>query len=205
MSPTSPLIRVLAVPALCGLVLAGCGQDVVTTDPGSDPPAPDESTTSQPGTVPIPSDDTTSDDQTSDDATTSSDDEVTSSPTGQDGDPPVTSPPPSAPAEPADLTVRVDDGSGTVSTWTLSCDPPGGDHPQPDVACGVLGAVGVQVLVPQREAVACTEIYGGDETATIEGTYGGREVGAEYSRTNGCEIAQWDLLQPVLQPSVTDS
>lgn len=199
MSPTSPLIRVLAVPALCGLVLAGCGQDVVTTQPGSDPPAPEESTTSDPGTVPIPSDD-----ETSDDEATGSDDEVTSSPPGRDGGPPVT-PPLSAPAEPADLTVRVDDGSGAVSTWTLSCDPPGGDHPQPDVACGVLGAVGIQELIPQRGAVACTEIYGGDETATIEGTYGGRSVVAEYSRTNGCEIAQWDLLQPVLQPSGTDS
>ena len=38
----------------------------------------------------------------------------------------------------------------------------------------------------------CTEIYGGPQTATVTGTFRGEPVSAEFSRTNGCEIARWD-------------
>ena len=39
---------------------------------------------------------------------------------------------------------------------------------------------------------------GGDQTAVIEGTLNGEPLRTELSRTNGCEIARWDALQPVL-------
>jgi hypothetical protein len=38
---------------------------------------------------------------------------------------------------------------------------------------------------------ACTQIYGGPERATVTGTIGGRRVARRFSRTNGCQIADW--------------
>ena len=43
--------------------------------------------------------------------------------------------------------------------------------------------------------MACTEIYGGDQVALVEGS-GFRAI---LNRTNGCEIARWDALAPVLE------
>jgi hypothetical protein len=47
----------------------------------------------------------------------------------------------------------------------------------------------------------CTQVYGGPERATIVGTWNGRPVNASYKRTDGCEIARWRKLGPVLSPS----
>jgi hypothetical protein len=50
--------------------------------------------------------------------------------------------------------------------------------------------------------VACTEIYGGPDVATITGSVDGEPVDATVTRSNGCEIARWDALEPVLgEPS----
>lgn len=40
----------------------------------------------------------------------------------------------------------------------------------------------------------CTEIYGGDDTATITGTVDDTEIDAAVDRVNGCAIAAWDEL-----------
>ncbi len=44
---------------------------------------------------------------------------------------------------------------------------------------------------PTPDTVACTEIYGGDATATVVGTVGPKELDARFSLQNGCEIARW--------------
>ncbi len=44
----------------------------------------------------------------------------------------------------------------------------------------------------------CTEIYGGPETAEVTGTLDGASVDAEFHRTNGCGIADWDLFATLL-------
>jgi hypothetical protein len=46
----------------------------------------------------------------------------------------------------------------------------------------------------------CTQVYGGPETATITGTWRGERVDASYRLTDGCEIARWRKLGPVLSP-----
>ncbi len=105
---------------------------------------------------------------------------------------------PSATAGPTSLTVTVLDSKGAApQSWTLTCDPTGGTHPDPAAACSALAAVPAP-FTPVSPKVACTEIYGGDQTATIVGTYAGEPVDASYDRTNGCEIARWDALAPVL-------
>lgn len=77
---------------------------------------------------------------------------------------------------------------------TLRCHPNGGTHPDPDGACAAL-LDNEDALKPVAGDVACTEIYGGDQVATITGP----DVQASFSRANGCEIARWDALKAVLE------
>jgi hypothetical protein len=46
----------------------------------------------------------------------------------------------------------------------------------------------------------CTEIYGGPETATVDGTLDGIEVDYEINRTNGCGINDWERVFARLVP-----
>ncbi len=84
-----------------------------------------------------------------------------------------------------------------AQTWTLTCDPAGGNHPDPVAACAALAAA-ADPFAPTPPDQACTMIDGGPQTATIVGTYRGVSVTASYSRSNGCEIARWDAVAPVL-------
>ncbi len=79
----------------------------------------------------------------------------------------------------------------------LTCDPPGGDLPDPAGACRTLADQREALAQPSAD-VACTEIYGGPETATISGTLDGQAVEVLLSRSNGCEIDRWERLRPVL-------
>lgn len=131
-------------------------------------------------------------------ATTSPDDPVSS-------DDPTTSPDPSdEPSEPAtpvsaDLTVVVDaTGEGATTTYTLTCEPLGGHHPDAAAACGAIAAAGgPAAFEPVPMGVACTEQWGGPQTATVTGTVAGETVTAEFNRTNGCEISRWEALEPL--------
>lgn len=80
---------------------------------------------------------------------------------------------------------------------TLTCDPPGGSHPNPAAACARL-AEQPDLLEPLPPDRRCTQQYGGPETATITGTWRGQPVDVTHSRTNGCGIARWQALGPVL-------
>ena len=99
-----------------------------------------------------------------------------------------------------DLTIVVRDGTGKTSTWRLTCDPPGGNHPDPEAACRVLEANGAAALPPVPEDKVCTQIYGGPETATITGTWQGRQVLSQFARNDGCQISRWKLLEGLLPP-----
>jgi len=112
--------------------------------------------------------------------------------------PAPSTPMPSGPPLAADLQVTVDDGAGNRSAFTLRCQPPAGTHPDPAAGCAGLAAAGLPAFAPTDPGVACTEIYGGPETATVTGTVSGQRVDATFSRTDGCEISRWDALAPVL-------
>ena len=99
------------------------------------------------------------------------------------------------------LTIRYDDGHGTVQEWTLSFDPPGGTHPDPEAACRALAEHGRTALAPVPDNQPCTMIYGGPQTARITGTWKGEPVDAMLSRTDGCEIARWKALRGLLPAS----
>ena len=81
--------------------------------------------------------------------------------------------------------------------WKLSCDPPGGDHPDPEAACQVLDAH-ADALRPVAKDRACAQVYGGPEQATITGTWRGQRVFSTLSRTDACEIARWAALEGLL-------
>jgi Subtilisin inhibitor-like len=92
------------------------------------------------------------------------------------------------------ITYRPAGAAGGEQTATLTCDPDGGTHPDPTKACDAL-LENEDALESVPGDVACTEIYGGPQVATITGG----PVHASFSRSNGCEIARWEALRPVLE------
>lgn len=99
----------------------------------------------------------------------------------------------------AELTIVVDLGQGgSTTTYKLSCDPPGGDHPDPVGACQALEVNGVSALPPVPKDLACTMIYGGPQRATVTGSWNGQKVSSAFNRTNGCEIDRWTQMVPLL-------
>lgn len=124
-------------------------------------------------------------------------------PAGSATAPAPTATPPSPTAAPAavdaSLTITLDEtGQGAVRTMTLTCDPVGGDHPDPAGACAALAVAGPDAFEPPAGDVMCTELFGGPQVATVGGTVAGAQVSARYSRTDGCEIGRWDALAPLL-------
>ena len=97
---------------------------------------------------------------------------------------------PAAPAGSlAGLTVTVDpdgEGSRPARRATIRCD-----SAEDSALCRVVARVPPKAFEPTPGNVACTQQYGGPQTATVEGTLRGDPVSAEFSRVNGCEIARW--------------
>ncbi|MFE1749758.1 SSI family serine proteinase inhibitor [Streptomyces anandii] len=92
-------------------------------------------------------------------------------------------------------------GAGRDGTYELYCRPAGGSHPDARGACGALERNtrwGRDTFAPVPQGSVCTMQYGGPATAHVTGTWAGRPVDAEYDRGNGCEIARWDRLVPLL-------
>jgi hypothetical protein len=100
---------------------------------------------------------------------------------------------------PVSISVRYDDGiGGRVRTGALECTASG------ERAAGALaGPLPAKKLCAQARSLAslltrkpakgraCTQIYGGPETARVKGTIGGRAFDRRFKRTNGCEIADY--------------
>nr|WP_269329894.1 SSI family serine proteinase inhibitor [Kineosporia babensis] len=94
------------------------------------------------------------------------------------------------------MSIEVTDGEST--TWQLSCDPAGGDHPDAKAACAALAEHGAKALPATGPDTVCTQIFGGEQTAVVTGSWQGRAVEATFSRQDGCEISRWDALAPLL-------
>lgn len=78
---------------------------------------------------------------------------------------------------------------------TVTCADPsaGGEE------CAAIERVDAEELAPTPPDVACTQIFGGPQEATIEGTLRGEELDIQLSRRNGCEISRWEAAQPLLR------
>jgi hypothetical protein len=99
--------------------------------------------------------------------------------------------PATRPAALADLTVEVDPGGKRA---VVRCD-----GPEDSELCRAVAALDAKVFEPTPGNVACTQQYGGPETATVTGTFRGERVDAEFARRNGCEIARWEDAAPLLE------
>jgi hypothetical protein len=96
----------------------------------------------------------------------------------------------------ANLVVTVDadgDEAQPAKELQLTCKAPTDSD-----ACGAAAGISFAELEPTGEDVACTQQYGGPETATIKGRLRGQDVDATFTRTDGCEIARWDNVKPLL-------
>lgn len=96
------------------------------------------------------------------------------------------------------LTIVYDDGAGKRTTWRLTCNPPGGDHPDPAKACDTLAAQGAAALRPVPQGTTCGQQFGGPETAAITGLWMGEQLISALSKQNNCEISRWKSLVGLL-------
>lgn len=96
----------------------------------------------------------------------------------------------------AQLAVRVDDdGNGPHAARTAQLDcASSGQSP----ACATIAKLKPSEFAATPSDTACTQIYGGPETATVRGTLNGASVNANFKRTDGCEIARWKAVAPLL-------
>ncbi|MFC7326135.1 SSI family serine proteinase inhibitor [Marinactinospora rubrisoli] len=186
--PTTALAHAAMLAALSFLV-AGCGgaTEVAAQDESASPsssPSPDSGASSSAGSDgSAPSDDSGGDGTGHDDA--SNDD----------------------PAE-IELTIELSlDSEGepvlegfSPGTWTLTCSPAGGDHPEPEAACADLSDAGTEVFEPVPESQPCTFVYGGPEVATVTGRVGDTEVDSTFRRSDGCEVDRWEQPGALLTP-----
>jgi hypothetical protein len=127
---------------------------------------------------------------------------------GDDEDEPAAPPTAAAPAAGAfELSIRHDDGAGNRATAILTCNEreqrAGGfltRRAAVDELCAKARSIKQLLTTQPDKARACTQIYGGPETARITGTIDGVKVDRRFSRTNGCEIADFNSAGELLQP-----
>lgn len=100
------------------------------------------------------------------------------------------------------VTVVQDAGAGTPSVrYSLQCSPPGGTHPRAAAACAHLAGL-ADPFRPLAADRSCSLLFGGPDRASVTGTWHGRPVDLQLSRTDGCRIAQWQSLGPLLDQPV---
>ena len=89
-------------------------------------------------------------------------------------------------------TIAVEGGTGSVTGYLTD--------PAPVIAAlANTDAAGVLLNRPDDQQ-ACTEQYGGPDVAHVTGTIGSAAIDLTIDRADGCGIADWDLLQPLLPP-----
>jgi len=86
---------------------------------------------------------------------------------------------------------------GPSDRWTLRCGPTGGSLPARVSACRKLDSLKAP-FAPIRKDAVCTEIYGGPGVARVTGHFRGKRIWAQFRRRNGCEIARWERVRPLL-------
>jgi hypothetical protein len=109
----------------------------------------------------------------------------------------------------ADLSVSFTDAAGDLAEYRLAClgdtatftgeVPPGVDAV---TACLSVATDTARMLLDPDIMTdrACTEIYGGPETATVVGLLDDIEIDYEINRTNGCGIDDWERVFAGLVP-----
>ena len=94
----------------------------------------------------------------------------------------------------SDLTVFYYPSPGSEVTFKVSCltHSISGTHPNKKAICAAIAKHGTHLFAPVPTGIACSEIYGGPETARISGTVRGSKINSVFSRTDGCQVARWN-------------
>ncbi|MBM3691289.1 MAG: hypothetical protein FJW76_04710 [Actinobacteria bacterium] len=93
--------------------------------------------------------------------------------------------------------VYQDSPEAKAVTWQLTCNPAGGNHPHPNLACREIRRAVNPFKKPASDEI-CTKIYGGPQQAVVTGVWAGKKVNRKFTRTDGCEINRWQQLQVTL-------
>jgi hypothetical protein len=176
----------LAALAALGLLITACGtepDEVGTTAPEAEqesasPSAPDEDDTEASPEATGPDDDTEGSGGSADGAET---------------------------ALTIERTLSEDDGLSPEAgyeegTWTLTCGPVGGDHPEAQAACDEIAEVGTDPFLLDTSTMTCTMEMGGPEVVRVTGTIGGTEIDTEFNKVGGCEIDRFETVSTVIAP-----
>lgn len=108
-----------------------------------------------------------------------------------------------------ELTIAYEDGAGAKTTGTLTCRDgderttgalAGARRPSAATLCARARAITAVLTTQPEKGRVCTQIYGGPETARVTGTIDGKTVDRRFTRTNGCEIADFQRAAGLLQP-----
>lgn len=103
-----------------------------------------------------------------------------------------------------DLTIRLTEAPGAPEyLFRLLADGPTPDAastlPDAEAALEAVRLHGQDIFFPQPgPPKLCTQQYGGPQVAVVTGRFRGRDVHSEFRRTDGCEIARWRAMAPLL-------
>lgn len=71
--------------------------------------------------------------------------------------------------------------------------------PDPGGALAAVKRFGEDIFFPKPgPPKLCTQQYGGPQVAVVTGSIDGRPVNSTFTRTDGCEIARWRAMAPLL-------
>ncbi|MET4095429.1 serine protease inhibitor [Arthrobacter sp. UYCu712] len=103
-----------------------------------------------------------------------------------------------------DLTIRLTESPGAPE-YSFRLEASGGAAtagstlPDPAAALKAVDRFGEDIFFPKPgPPKMCTQQYGGPQVAVVTGWFLGRRVHSEFSRTDGCEIARWRAMAPLL-------
>ena len=103
-----------------------------------------------------------------------------------------------------DLTIRLTESPGAPEyTFRLQARDgspgPGSTLPDPSAALEAVRRFGEDIFFPKPgPPKMCTQQYGGPQVAVVTGWFSARRVNSTFSRTDGCEIARWRAMAPLL-------
>jgi hypothetical protein len=90
------------------------------------------------------------------------------------------------------LKIAVEDPGGRWRSYLLTCDPDGGTHPLPQVACRSLESADEPFVTPtSRPAGRRCYPLASTVHAVVTGTWHGRPVAVTFDRSNTCTASRW--------------
>ncbi|KAI8084007.1 subtilisin inhibitor [Gilbertella persicaria] len=85
------------------------------------------------------------------------------------------------------LLIQVEPQNGSSTVTSLTCNPLGGSHPNPQLACKQLTSVkGLIENIPPEEGIACLAVVD-PVTVTIQGNFSGKHIDFTHEYSNACE------------------